>query len=254
MSNFKMKHQGVPALMKTLTSGQQGMIKSMKESGKTAQATAIEKGIESAAPKKIKKPTDKSRANVGRGGADAIISESDKIVNRRDNRNSGKRDFEQVTQVVEKGQGARSMAKVEKNLRANTKQGDQAVADEMTMSRRRGKGRVGTKTYQRAKGQKGAYTMMGSTIAGTKTKGGRTQMRKLADGSEVVMEGSVNRIKTKGIQSPKVKKTDISKDLKEKAPRKKAKRVNEITKTAATMKKHAKGLKKAVLKKYGKKK
>lgn len=254
MSNFKMKYQGVPALMKTLTAGQQGMIKSMKKSGKTAQAESIKKGIEDAPPKKITKPTDKSRASVGRGGADVVLGESDKIVNRRDSSNSGKRDFEQVTQTVYKGQGARSRAKVEKNLKANTKQGRQAASDEMTMSRRRGKGRVGEKTYQRAKGQKGAYTMMGSTIAGTKTKGGRTQMRTLADGSKVVMEGSVNTIKTRGTQSPKVKKTDISKDLKERAPRKKVKRVNEITKTAATMKKGVKGLKKAVLKKYGKKK
>ena len=52
MSNFKMKHQGVPALMKTLTAGQQGMIKSMKKSGKTAQAESIKKGIEDAPVKK----------------------------------------------------------------------------------------------------------------------------------------------------------------------------------------------------------
>lgn len=251
MSNFKMKHQGVPALMKTLTSGQQGMIKSMKKSGKTAQAESIKKGIEDAPPKKI---TDKNRKEVGRGGKDVVISEKESIVNRRDNANSGKRDFEQVTQTVEKGS----------NAPVGT-----------TMADRQGGGRTAKKTYQRAKGQKGKYTMVGSTVSGSVVKGGRSQYR---DGSDtgtkdpktgkrtyksqsssggknrVLIEASVKGPKARGVQSPKVKKTDISKDLKARAPRKKVKRVNEITKTAATMKKGVKGLKKAALKKYGKKK
>jgi hypothetical protein len=73
--------------------------------------------------------------------------------------------------------------------------------------------------------------------------------------TRVVKEGTLSsHIKSKGVQSPKVRKTDISKDLKERAPRKKVKKVNEITKTAAVKKKGVKGLKKAALKKYGKKK
>lgn len=230
MANFKMKHKGVPALMKTLTAGQQGMIKSMKESGKTAQANAIEKGIKDAPAKKI---TDKNRKEVGRGGKDVVISEKESTVRRRDNPNSGKRDFEQVTQTVEKGTRA-------------------AVGT--TMSSRQGGGRTAKKTYQRVKGQKGKYTMMGSDTAGTKTKGGRTQYRKLADGSKVVVEASLKERgeapKSRGVQSSKVKKTDITEDLKKKAPRRKVKTASAIT---PVKKKGVKGLKKAALKKYGSK-
>lgn len=230
MSNFKMKHKGVPALMKTLTAGQQGMIKSMRESGKTAQANAIEKGIKDAPAKKI---TDKNRKELGRGGKDVVISEKESTVRRRDNKNTGARDFEQVTQTVEKGSRAQKGT---------------------TMSDRQGGGRMAKKTYQRVKGQKGKYTMVGSDIAGTKTKGGRTQYRKLADGSKVVVEASLKERgeapKARGVQTAKIKKTDISKDLKEKAPRRKVKTASAIT---PVKKKGVKGLKKAALKKYGSK-
>ena len=42
---FKMKHSGVPALMKTLTGGQKEMVSKMKADGKTSAADKIEKGI-----------------------------------------------------------------------------------------------------------------------------------------------------------------------------------------------------------------
>jgi len=43
---FKMKYSGVPALLKTLTPSQEGMIDKMVSEGKTKQANAIKKGIE----------------------------------------------------------------------------------------------------------------------------------------------------------------------------------------------------------------
>jgi len=42
---FKMKHSGVPALMKTLTGGQKEMVSKMRADGKTSAADKIEKGI-----------------------------------------------------------------------------------------------------------------------------------------------------------------------------------------------------------------
>lgn len=42
---FKMKHQGVPALLKALTGGQKDMVSKMKAKGNTAAADKIEKGI-----------------------------------------------------------------------------------------------------------------------------------------------------------------------------------------------------------------
>lgn len=42
---FKMKHSGVPALMKSLTGGQKEMVSKMREQGKTSAADKIEKGI-----------------------------------------------------------------------------------------------------------------------------------------------------------------------------------------------------------------
>ena len=45
---FKMKYSGVPALLKTLTPGQEGMIDKMVSEGKTKQANEIKKGIEAA--------------------------------------------------------------------------------------------------------------------------------------------------------------------------------------------------------------
>lgn len=45
MGQFKMKHSGVPALMKSLTGGQKEMVSKMREQGKTSAADKIEKGI-----------------------------------------------------------------------------------------------------------------------------------------------------------------------------------------------------------------
>jgi hypothetical protein len=198
MSNFKMKHQGVPALMKTLTAGQQGMIKSMKESGKTAQAESIKKGIEDAPVRKegeTLSPEERRRISDYRQGKGRV-----KVTTSRNSRGAGK-------------------------LAGGTGETDRKIT---------GYGEINTKVA----GSRGSR--MASDSRGNKTR--------------VVREGSASRIKSVGIQSPKVKKTDISKDLKERAPRKKVKKVNEITKTAAVKKKGVKGLKKAALKKYGKKK
>lgn len=182
-----------------------------------------------------KKVTDKNRKEVGRGGKDVVLSEKESTVRRRDNANTGKRDFEQVTQTVEKGSKAQRGT---------------------TMSDRQGGGRMGTKTYQRVKGQKGKYTMTGSDIAGTKTKNGRTQYRKLKDGSKVVVEASLKERgeapKTRGVKSAKVKKTNVTADLKKRAPRKKVETVSEIKKSPAK-KRGVKGLKMAAKKSPAKK-
>lgn len=44
--SFKLKHSGVPALMKTLTAGQKNMVQSMRKAGKTEAADKIQRGIE----------------------------------------------------------------------------------------------------------------------------------------------------------------------------------------------------------------
>ena len=53
--SFKLKHSGVPALMKTLTAGQENMVQSMRKAGKTEAADKIERGIEKAPVKKYGK-------------------------------------------------------------------------------------------------------------------------------------------------------------------------------------------------------
>ena len=197
---FKMNPKS--PIAKMMTQAQKGMISKMKADGKSEAAEKIEQGIKSSPAKKT--PTDRNRKELGRGGKDVVLSEKDKTISRRDNKNSGKRDFEQVTQTVEKG------SKAERGT---------------TMSDRQGGGRMGTKTYQRVKGQKGKHTMVGSDIAGTKREGGRTKMRTLKDGSKVVVEASLKERgeapKTRGVQSAKIKTTGSTADLKKKSPAKK---------------------------------
>lgn len=171
------------------------------------------------APAKL---TDKNRKELGRGGKDVVISEKESTVRRRDNSNTGKRDFEQVTQTVEKGSKA---------------------TPGTTMSDRQGGGRIATKTYQRGKGQKGKFTMIGSDTAGTKTRGGRTQYRTLPDGSKVVVEASLQERgeapKRRGIQNPKIRATGSTEDLKKKAAVKK-RGVKGLAKKAAPKKRGCK--------------
>ena len=57
--SFKLKHSGVPALMKTLTAGQKNMVQSMRKAGKTEAADKIQRGIEKAPIKKG--PGDKNK-------------------------------------------------------------------------------------------------------------------------------------------------------------------------------------------------
>lgn len=57
--SFKLKHSGVPALMKTLTAGQKNMVQSMRKAGKTEAADKIEAGIKKAPIKKG--PGDKNK-------------------------------------------------------------------------------------------------------------------------------------------------------------------------------------------------
>lgn len=183
----------------------------------------LKQAIKNAAPKLTDKPTDKNRKELGRGGKDVVISEKESTVRRRDNSRTGARDFEQVKQTVEKGSQA---------------------TPGTTMSDRQGGGRIATKTYQRGKGQKGKFTMLGSDTAGTRTSGGRTQYRTLPDGSKVVIEASLQERgeapKRRGIQNPKIRATGSTEDLKKKA---------------AVKKRGVKGLaKKSAAKKYGCKK
>ena len=57
--SFKLKHSGVPALMKTLTAGQKNMVQSMRKAGKTEAADKIEAGIKKAPIRKG--PGDKNK-------------------------------------------------------------------------------------------------------------------------------------------------------------------------------------------------
>jgi hypothetical protein len=164
-SPFKM--QPKTPMMKALVGKQGNLPQHLQDKIKAAPETATKGspaksyGSKSKSPMmKTSKPSDKSRSTVGRGGKDVVLSEKDDVVSRRDNKNSGKRDFEQVTQTVEKGS----------NAPVGT-----------TMADRQGGGRKATKTYQRAKGQKGAYAMTGSAVEGSEVKGGRSQYRDASD-------------------------------------------------------------------------
>lgn len=151
--------------------------------------------------------------------SDVVIGESKKTVKRRD---GGKNVI--TTQTVEKG-GTYS-----------------TDSSEDTMGQRKGRGRIGTKTYARMEGtgKKGSLgAMTGSTISGTETdKRGRTKMRTLADGSKVVVEGSVSKIKKKGVQGPKITTSELKKS-KGKSPAKMKgvaglKKKSKATKTTAS--------------------
>lgn len=214
MALFKMNPKS--PMMKALVGNQHKLPEHLKKAIKASPA---------------KKATDKNRKELGRDGKDVVISEKESTVRRRDNKNSGARDFEQVTQTVEKG------SRAERGT---------------TMSDRQGGGRMGKKTYQRVKGQKGKYTMVGSDIAGTKTKGGRTQYRKLKDGSKVVVEASLKERgeapKTRGIKSAKIKTTGSTEDLKKKSPAKK----RGVKNLKSPVKKNGVKALKSPAKKYGK--
>lgn len=171
------------------------------------------------------KPTDKNRQTVGRGGADVVLDETDTKVTTRDT-NLGNVTKERVTQTVEKGFSKKQQG----NIRTALEKGDyDAAVSAETFAYRQGAGRLGTKTYERQSGNKGGYALAGSTIAGTQTKGGFTQFRKLNDGSKVVMEaGSASAIKKKGLMSPKIQTSATTADLKKLAPRKRVKPVSQI--------------------------
>lgn len=170
------------------------------------------------------KPTDKNRQNVGRGGADVVLDETDEKVTTRDT-NLGNVTRERVTQTVEKGFSKQQQG----NIRTALEQGDyDAAASAETFAFRQGAGRLGTKTYERMSGNKGGYALTGSTIAGTQTRGGFTQFRTLDDGSKVVREAGVNKIKKKGLMSPKIKSSATTADLKKLAPRRRVKPVSQI--------------------------
>lgn len=186
-SPFKMKPKS--PMMKALVGKQGNLPQHLQDAIKAAPETS-KKG---SPVKKTTKPTDKNRATVGKDSKDVVLSEKDSINRRRPNRNSGKADFERVTQTVEKGSRAPRGT---------------------TMSDRQGAGRIGTKTYERFKGNKGQYAMVGSTVSGAKGT------RKLADGTEVLKEATVSKVKKKGVKRQTIKGKDITKDLKARAPRK----------------------------------
>jgi hypothetical protein len=100
-----------------------------------------------------------------------------------------------------------------------------------TMGDRKGVGRIQTKTYRKMKGT----GKKGSKGAATGTKiSGASGMRTLADGTKVVKEATVSRIKARGIDGKK------EKDAKGKSP---AKSYGSKKKSPAMMK-GVKGLKK----------
>jgi hypothetical protein len=81
---FKMKHQGVPALLKALTGGQKEMVGKMRKQGKTSAADKIEKGILAEPAKKAAvklDPTDaekraKSSAKLKRDAEGRVVGTS----------------------------------------------------------------------------------------------------------------------------------------------------------------------------------
>tara|TARA_B100001057_G_scaffold406184_1_gene419485 strand:- start:1443 stop:2426 length:984 start_codon:yes stop_codon:yes gene_type:complete len=144
---------------------------------------------------KTKSPVMKTKNPYG----DVVLDTSAKEVKRK--KSKGKNIV--TTETVEKGRSASRQAKLQKSL--ENKDFDEA-GRQSTMAAREGAQRMGTKTYTKMKGTGGKGAMTGSTIAGTKTgPGGRTMKRTLKDGSKVVVEGSVSKIKAKGLTSAKPK-------------------------------------------------
>ena len=192
--------------MKTLTAGQQGMIKSMRESGKTAQANAIEKGIKDAPAKKYgTEPMKKDPATKA----------------------------EKTKKAYETMEYRRGKGRI-KVTRSDNPRGKGKLAS--------GTGEVGKRLESAGEIKTKVAGSAGSRSAGI----GRIDEPRV----RVVREKTASAIKPKGVQSSKVNKTDVSEDLKKKAPRKKVKTVSAIT---PVKKKGVKGLKKAALKKYGSK-
>lgn len=196
-SPFKMKPKS--PMMKALVGKQSNLPQHLKEKILAAPESPAKMAHKSPAKSygsKSKSPVMKKKNPYG----DVVLDTKTEKKDRKKDR--GKNIV--TTETVEKGMSASRRAKLEKAI-SQGKGGE-----EMTKAQREGYNRIGTKTYVRqegtgAKGSKGY--MAGSTIAGTKTnpKTGKTMKRKLADGSSVVVEGSVGKIKKRGLATPKPK-------------------------------------------------
>ena len=77
---FKMKHQGVPALLKTLTGGQKDMVSKMRQEGNSEAANKIEKGIRAAAPKKMPGPIKKDENTRAKSSAELKRDDKNTVV------------------------------------------------------------------------------------------------------------------------------------------------------------------------------
>ena len=100
--SFKLKHAGVPALMKTLTAGQKNMVQSMRKAGKTEAADKIEAGIE--------------KAPIKKGPGDKKHKTTQKLIRNESNTVIGTGSETGMTQSVGTEKGTKMMANKEGKL------------------------------------------------------------------------------------------------------------------------------------------
>ena len=190
-SPFKMKPK--TPMMKALVGKQGNLPQHLKEKILAAPETAKKGSPAKSYGSKTKSPVMKKPNPYG----DVVLDTKTKEVKRK--KSKGKNLV--TTETVEKGMSASRRAKLEKAVKEGK------GADQMTRAKREGYGRIGEKTYVKMKGTGGKGAMVGSKIYGAKTdpKTGRTMKRTLKDGSKVIVEGSVQEFKKKGLASPKPK-------------------------------------------------
>ena len=183
-SPFKMKYGGASALLKTLVGDQKSLPPQLKKAIEAAPELSPAKSYGKSPVKKDDKFVDVD--------VDKAESKEVKIKGGR-----GK------TQTVTK----QTVQRVVPRSAGEKTSGERKY--ENTMAARQGEGRLGTKTTITA----GSSTKAKTGLAGTaKDASGRTKYRTLADGTKVVVEGSVNAFtkkspaKMKGVKGLKKNK------------------------------------------------
>jgi len=195
-SPFKMKPK--TPMMKALVGKQGNLPQHLQDKIKAAPETAKKGSPAKSYGSKTKSPMMKKENPFG----DVVLDTKKETIARGkegsyEKRKGGKNVV--TTETVQKGMSASRRAKLEKASKTEGKAGREESRRQSTMAKREGYGRLGEKTYVKMEGTGGKGYMAKSTIAGT--KGTRT----LADGTKVVKEASVSKIKKKGLTSAKPK-------------------------------------------------
>ena len=161
---YKMKHSGVPALLKTLVGDQNKLPENLKKAIEAAPGKKTNKFVDVDVDKAESKEVE---IKGGRGKTQTVTKQT-------------------VKRVVPRSAGEKTSSERKA---------------ENTTAARQGEGRLGTKTTITA----GSSTTAKTGLAGTaKDTSGRTKYRTLADGTKVVVEGTVSAIKPRGVSPAKM--------------------------------------------------